>query len=125
MQEHLGSDVASIEASVYSAPADRTVLGALSMAADLTYTPLVDEVFAAAAEHLIRLVNALHQKKEKTPVAMVGGLWRCSRVREPFTKATGAHLAAAQPALGAARWAIAASDERTFPDTDPVVTAVA
>lgn len=91
-----------IEHHVYAHPTNRSILAHVTEAAAEIDDTTLDEIFAAAVQHLLRLFETVHRQVGSVSVAMVGGLWRSARIRIPFEAATGALAARRSPAEGAA-----------------------
>ena len=79
-----------IEAPVYAAPTDRSLLAALVPTLAASDSAAVAAIFDEAAVSLAALVTAVRHRLGPLPVAMTGGVWNVAAVRSRFVELTGA-----------------------------------
>lgn len=98
-----GGGPAVVEATVYDAPADRSLLARLVPAAVAVDRPVVDQLLTEAADHLLDLVHGMRRAVGEVPVVITGGLWNIDQIREPFTAITGASRMRMSAAVASAK----------------------
>lgn len=103
---HFDEDFDAVVRRVHASPGSREIVADLVPSLAASDDPSVDELFALAADHLVRLADAVRRALGPLRVSMCGGVFQIDRVRQRFVKATGAVLPMATPEIGAARLAL-------------------
>ena len=104
--DHFNEDFDAVVRRVHAAPGDRRIVADLvpSLAASDDHS--VTELFILAADHLVRLADAVRRALGPLRVSMCGGVFQIERVRNRFVVATGGVQPLASPEVGAARLAL-------------------
>jgi N-acetylglucosamine kinase-like BadF-type ATPase len=105
--DHFGEDFDAVVRRVHAAPGNRRIVADLVPALAESDDPAVDDLFMNAADHLVRLADAVRRALGPLRVSMSGGVFHIERVRSRFVNATGGVMPLATPEVGAARLALA------------------
>ena len=105
--DYYNEDFDAIVRRVHGAPGNRRIVADLVPPLAASHDPSVSELFVLAADHLVRLADAVRRALGPLRVSMCGGVFQIERVRNRFAAATGGVPPIATPEVGAARLALA------------------
>ncbi|MDQ1682124.1 MAG: hypothetical protein QOG52_1912 [Frankiaceae bacterium] len=104
--DHYNEDFDAVVRRVHASPGNRRIVADLVPSLAASDDPSVTEIFILAADHLVRLADAVRRALGPLRVSMCGGVFQIERVRNRFADATGGVLPLAAPEVGAARLAL-------------------
>ena len=110
-----GTKLEELVIRVHSDAADRTLVSKVSRKLATARDPVLGQIPADAAEHLIAMARSLRSTLGDLPVAMVGEVLDIPSVAQAFVAATGAAKPLEAPEFGAVRLANGHAPAAAFP----------